>query len=81
MLDFDNTLKFEEPLSFHQAKEQSNGRRFVVYPLMLSIPLIKLFWCKSFFFFFFFLFSFCRELPCMGTHVLFVTPFWPSLPC
>ena len=40
MLDFDNTLKFDEPLSFHQAKEQSNGRRFVVYPLMLSIPLI-----------------------------------------
>ena len=48
MLDFDNTLKFDEPLSFHQAKEQSNGRRFVVYPLMLSIPLIKLFWCKSY---------------------------------
>ena len=38
MLDFDNTLKLDDPLAFHQAKEQSNGRRFVVYPLMVKHP-------------------------------------------
>ena len=38
MLDFDKTLKLDEPLAFHQAKEQSNGRSFFLYPLMAKHP-------------------------------------------